>query len=309
MPAFNTAKDLISFLKEKLGTIYESAEAENLSFLVASELCQVSKTAYVLNEPLKQFDATELEKIVERLLNHEPSQHIFGKCEFYGLPFKVTPDVLIPRPETEELVDQIIRKYQGQKGLKIIDYCTGSGCIAIALAKFLEAEVIAVDVSEKALNLAKENALLNKVAVEFVKLDVLEEGFTNKNQETRTKRQDVRNSKFQISNFEFQVSSFDLIVSNPPYVLESEKVLMHKNVLDYDPHLALFVADSQALIFYERITALAVEQLKKGGELFFEINEQFGEKTKQLLHDQGLSSIQLIKDFRGKDRVVWGVYG
>ena len=211
-----------------------------------------------------RYDQNALQKTLDRLLAHEPIQHIIGECEFYGVRIKVTPEVLIPRPETEEIVDHIIQQYKGQKNLRVIDYCTGSGCIAIALAKHLEAEVLAVDVSEKALEIAKENALLNKVAVEFVQLDVLKEGCTNKNQETRTKRQDVRNSKFQVSNFEFQVSSFDIIISNPPYVLESEKVQMDKNVLDYDPHLALFVADDKALIFYEHITKLATQQLKNG---------------------------------------------
>ncbi len=238
--------------------------------------------------------------MIDRLLAHEPIQHIIGECEFYGVRIKVTPEVLIPRPETEEIVDHIIQKYKGQKNVRVIDYCTGSGCIAIALAKFLEAEVIAVDVSEKALEIAKENAQLNKVAVDFVKLDVLEEGFRAMSQEPRTKKSEIINSKFQIS-------SFDIIVSNPPYVLESEKVQMDKNVLDYDPHLALFIADEKALIFYERITEMAKNQLKKGGQLFFEINQRFGQETKMMMEEKGFWEVSIVKDFRQNDRLVVGV--
>ena len=283
VPALNTAKDLISFLKEKLETIYERAEAENISFLVAHQLCGVSKTDYVLANPLGEFDVVLLQNIVQRLLTHEPIQHILGECEFYGLKIKVSPDVLIPRPETEEIVDYIIQRYKGRTELTIVDYCTGSGCIAIALAKFLKAKVLAVDVSDKALEIAKENATLNEVEIEFIKQDVL------------------------VSDFKLKDSSFDIVVSNPPYVLESEKGLMNKNVLDFDPHLALFVDDKDALIFYERITQLAINQLKNKGELFFEINEQFGPETKALMEKNGFTAVDIISDFRGKNRLVLGV--
>ncbi len=283
IPVFNTVKDLISFLKEKLATIYEFAEAENLSFMLANHLYGISKTDYVMEKAMGQYDQNALQKTLDRLLAHEPIQHIIGECEFYGLRIKVTPEVLIPRPETEEIVDRIIQHYKGQKNLKIIDYCTGSGCIAIALAKQLAAEVVAVDVSEKALEVAKENARVNDVAIRFIQVDVL-----------------AINSSLLAINY-------DLIVSNPPYVLESEKVKMNKNVLDHDPHLALFVADEQALIFYERITQLAAQQLKKGGRLYFEINEQFGEETKAVMQKQGFSEVEVLKDFQRKDRMVVGV--
>lgn len=288
-----TTKDLISFLKEKLTPIYGDQEATNLSFFVLERFVDFTKTDYVLDKELPaDFSIDKIEQVLVRMLQHKPVQQIVGEVDFYGCTIKVTPDVLIPRPETEELVDLIVKKYKGQKGLKVIDYCTGSGCIATVLAKELAAEVVAIDVSEKALVMARINSKMNGVVVTFVETDLLNEASKVKNE--------------GVSSFSFQSAVIDVIVANPPYVLESEKAKMSKNVLENDPHLALFVDDDKALIFYEKITALAKKQLKNGGELYFEINEKFGEQVKQLLLDNDFSEVIIVKDMQGKDRMVVG---
>lgn len=276
MMNISSTKELISFLKEKLSPIYDSAEAENLAFLVAEDFLGLNKSDYVLNSTINNIDISRIDSILERLLKHEPIQHIKGEVVFYDLQFKVSKDTLIPRPETEELIHLIVTKHKTDSDLKIIDYCTGSGCIAISLDKNLDAKTTAYDISHQALIIAKGNNTNNKTTVEFKEIDIL-------------------------NNIPSE-NNIDIIVSNPPYVLESEKVLMNKNVLDYDPHLALFVEDNEALIFYDKISNLAAKQLKTGGFLYFEINENFGEETKQLVLSKGFSKAEVIKDFQGKDR-------
>lgn len=275
----SSTKELISFLKEKLSQVYDTQEAENLAFLVAEDFYSVSKSDYILDNPLSnKLDFSRFDSIVERLLNNEPIQHIKGEIEFYDLNFKVSKDVLIPRPETEELVQLIIQENKYQQNLSIIDYCTGSGCIAICLDKNLNATTTAYDISLAALSIANENNAINATKVNFKETDLLN---------------DVPHEE-----------GVDIIVSNPPYVLESEKDLMSQNVLDFDPHLALFVDDEEALIFYDRISNIAFKQLKSGGQLYFEINEQFGEATKELILSKGFSCANVIKDFQGKDRMI-----
>jgi release factor glutamine methyltransferase len=221
--------------------------------------------------------------ITEELIHGKPVQYVIGETEFYGCRIKVNENVLIPRPETEELVDWII-KLVPNKELTILDICTGSGCIPIALKKNLpKAEVAACDISHEALEMAMKNAVLNKTDVRFFYTNILNP---------------------TVSSW----STFDLIISNPPYVRNSEKQLMHKNVLEFEPHLALFVEDDEALIFYRKITELAKSKLKQGGFLFFEINEAYGKEIAELLEENGFKDVEIRKDMFGKDRMAKGVF-
>jgi release factor glutamine methyltransferase len=220
--------------------------------------------------------------ILEKLQLEIPIQYILGTTQFYGLEFNVNENVLIPRPETEELVEWIIisnLKTPKLKKLKILDIGTGSGCIAISLAKNIpDAEVSAIDISDKALATAKKNADLNKVAVAFLQKNILE---TN--------------------DLEQQ---FDIIVSNPPYVRNLEKAEIKSNVLANEPHLALFVEDNDALIFYRKIAELATKNLSVEGKLFFEINQYLGKETVELLEKMHFKNIELRKDIYGNDRMI-----
>ena len=222
--------------------------------------------------------------ILEQLKLEIPVQYLLGKTSFYGLEFEVNGDVLIPRPETEELVEWIIQSTKSEvenTKLKILDIGTGSGCIGISLAKNISnTKVYAIDVSEKALATAKRNAVSNKVDVTFITQNILET--ENLNQQ------------------------FDIIVSNPPYVRNLEKQEIKKNVLDNEPHLALFVEDDDALIFYKKIAALAQKNLSEKGQLFFEINQYLGEDMVSLLEKMNFKNIELRKDIYGNDRMIRG---
>ncbi|MEO8796210.1 MAG: peptide chain release factor N(5)-glutamine methyltransferase, partial [Daejeonella sp.] len=236
------------------------------------------------NEPVDMMVETSLISILDELKTGKPLQYILGETEFYDLPFKVNPSVLIPRPETEELVDWIIKDLLSRKQTKpeILDIGTGSGCIPIALKKNIpEAKVSAIDISGAALETAIKNSVLNKVEVKFHLHDILntESGF-------------------------FNDSEFDIVVSNPPYVTLSEKNLMHQNVLEHEPHLALFVDDNDPLIFYKAITKFASAHLKKDGVLYLEINENLGGETVSLLKGFGFKNVELRKDLPGKDRMI-----
>jgi len=225
----------------------------------------------------KKYDKFQV--AIERLKLYEPIQYIIGDTEFYGLEFKVNPSVLIPRPETEELVAWIIDGHKKKQQISILDIGTGSGCIAVTLAKHLvNANVYALDVSLEALSLAKENALTNDVNVEFIEADILD--------------------------WDYGDLQFDVIVSNPPYVRELEKEAMSANVLDHEPHLALFVKDDDALLFYRTITKVANKILKPNGQLYFEINESLGKDTYDLLSNSGYRAVELKKDLFQKDRMI-----
>lgn len=227
---------------------------------------------------------TRFEEAIDRLLNHEPIQYIIGETEFFGLPIKVNKKVLVPRPETEELVEWILSdaKKQDVKPLRILDIGTGSGCIAISLAKKLPGALItAIDVSVEALGVAKENAALNKVKIEFLEVDIL------------------RAEKLQ--------DDFDIIVSNPPYVRELEKADMKPNVLKNEPSKALFVKDDNPLLFYDKITKLAKKALPEKGKLYFEINQYLGNETGMLLKKEGFNT-ELRKDIFGNNRMLKGIY-
>jgi len=225
-------------------------------------------------------DAEIIIDIVSQLKLQKPIQYILGEADFFGLIFTVTPDVLIPRQETEELVDWII-KSTGHNPKSILDIGTGSGCIAISLAANLEkSQVTAIDISPSALDLAKNNAIRNSVFIDFHVTDIL----------------DLNN---YIPN-----APFDIIVSNPPYVRESEKNLMKANVLDYEPSTALFIDDNNPLIFYSIIAKRANELLKSGGMIYCEINEAFGKELYHLFDQNGFKEVEIRKDLNGKDRML-----
>ena len=212
-------------------------------------------------------------------MTYEPIQYILGTTSFFGLDFKVDFNVLIPRPETEELVAWILKQADSNQSLKILDIGTGSGCIGISLAKHLaNAEVFALDVSPAALEMAQYNAQQNAVQLNTIEANVLE--------------------------WENSASQFDIIVSNPPYVRESEKERMAPNVLDHEPHLALFVENNNALVFYQAIVALSKKALKKQGVLYFEINEYLGDETKALFSSNDFEDVQLKTDIFGKNRMM-----
>jgi release factor glutamine methyltransferase len=278
----NKLFELLSYYKEKLEGIYPVSEIESIFYLV----CDYKHAKSRLDVKISGCQLSESEllmhrNIVKRLLNNEPIQHIIGEVEFYGLPFTVSKDVLIPRPETEELVDLIIGEYTNSE-VSILDIGTGTGCIPVSLKKNIPNSIVtSIDVSKEALAVAVKNAKLNEVEVSFELRDVLSDDLKN-------------------------IKGVDIIVSNPPYVLESDKNKMTKTVLDFDPHLALFVDDLTPLVFYEKITAIAGGKLKSGGKLYFEIHENFGTETEKILKLNGFINTKIIKDLQNKDRFVVG---
>jgi len=273
------------FLQE-LSPLYDEKEIESFFYIVMERFHNKKRIDLALN-PEMEMDALQLlrwESVVSDLKKEKPIQYILGETEFYGLPFLVNENTLIPRPETEELVEWIVVESRKLKveSLKILDIGTGSGCIAISLAKNLpNAQVFAIDVSEKALATAKKNAKINKVNVNFICADVL-----------------------KLSTFHFPLSTFDIIVSNPPYVRNLEKAEIKTNVLEYEPHLALFVEDNDALLFYRKIAQLAKKNLSENGQLYFEINQYLGKETDGLLESLGFKNIILKKDIYDNDRMI-----
>ncbi|MFV8332199.1 peptide chain release factor N(5)-glutamine methyltransferase [Flavobacterium sp. GSP14] len=267
-----------------LTPIYDAGEAESFFYLILEEKQKLKRIDLAL-QPDLLFSEEEIvvwNSILEELKKEIPIQYLLGSTSFYGLDFEVNPNVLIPRPETEELVEWIIRnnsKIEKFKDLKILDIGTGSGCIAISLAKNLpNATVSAIDVSEKALATAKKNAQNNSVNVSFINQNILQ-------------ADDLK-------------QQFDIIVSNPPYVRNLEKEEIKKNVLDNEPHLALFVEDEDALVFYKKIANLALKNLNANGMLFFEINQYLGLETVALLEELQFKDIELRKDMYGNDRMI-----
>lgn len=268
---------------QELTPLYDAGEAESFFYLILEAKQQLKRIDIAL-QPELVFLASELEiwySILDQLKKEIPIQYLLGTTHFYGLEFKVNENVLIPRPETEELVDWIIKSQKSEvrnKKVKILDIGTGSGCIAISLAKNLpNAEVFALDVSEKALATAQKNAELNQVQVQFICQSILE-------------TEDLG-------------QQFDVIVSNPPYVRHLEKQKIKKNVLDNEPHLALFVADDDALIFYRKIAQLAVKNLSQTGQLYFEINQYLGQEMLDLLQEMDFKNSELRQDIYGNDRM------
>ncbi len=278
--------DVVLKYRSELNNLYSEGELEQVIFLVLEHVKGFSKIDMVLkkDEVVSQNEQEQLDRILSQLMKSKPIQYVLGYAWFYGTKFKVNESVLIPRQETEELVEWIIQESRiknQESGLAIIDICTGSGCIAVSLKRNLPGtEVYALDISEKALEVAKENATINQTPVQFIQEDIL----------------------FPISGS--PILPFDLIVSNPPYVLESEKIKMQKKELDYEPHLSLFVNDNDPLLFYKKIADFALVNLKPKGRLYFEINEKKGKEVVELLIGKGFSDVILKKDLNGKDRML-----
>jgi release factor glutamine methyltransferase len=272
--------------QQELSSLYDEQETESFFYIILDKLHGLKRIDLALN-PETVIDGAHLKQwksIIFDLKNQKPIQYILGETEFYGLRVLVNENTLIPRPETEELVQLIIneegigKREEGR--VTILDIGTGSGCIAISLAATIaNAEVYAIDVSEKALAIAKKNAAINDVNITFLLQDILESD-------------DLQ-------------QQFDIIVSNPPYVRNLEKAEINPNVLEYEPHLALFVEDTDALLFYRKIGKLAKESLRPNGKLYFEINQYLGKETVQLLEDLGFKNVELKKDIYGNDRMIY----
>ncbi|MDE5552588.1 MAG: peptide chain release factor N(5)-glutamine methyltransferase [Muribaculaceae bacterium] len=237
------------------------------------------------NTILSDIFLSRLENILHRLDRHEPLQYILGQARFYGMDFTVNPSVLIPRPETEELVDIIVGNNRERKDLRVLDVGTGSGCIAIALARHLPfARVTAIDISPEALDVARENARRLKTGITFIQADIL-----------------------AIAKEGQPADSFDIIVSNPPYIARSEAADMDSNVLDYEPHTALFVPDDDPLLYYTPIADIARRTLSEGGQLYFEINPRYAEDIVAMLADKGFTDITVCEDISHRPRFVTAI--
>lgn len=287
------ALELKDIFHHQLDAIYGKEEVASFFFLCTEHYLSVPRIQLTL-EPKFALIKSETEtffKVLEDLKNQKPIQYILGETEFYGLAFKVSEAVLIPRPETEELVALVIanskKEYPKTKSVTLLDIGTGSGCIAISLAKNLpNAKVYALDVSKEALKVARQNAKDNNVEITFIEADILNEATWN---------------------LFFKILEFDAIVSNPPYVRQLEKTEIKPNVLDNEPHLALFVEDENPLVFYKAITNFAMCNLKTKGQVYFEINQYLGNETSQLLRDGDFEFIELLKDLNGNDRLLKGI--
>lgn len=286
-------KDYRTQFTQKLSQTYDLVEVESFFYLILEEKNHLKRIDLALNPDLT-FSNEEIQiwnSILEQLQLEIPIQYLLGKTSFYGLDFEVNSNVLIPRPETEELVDWIVQSTRHEvrdtksddvrRRIKILDIGTGSGCIAVSLAKNIpNAQLFAIDVSKKALATAQKNAEINAVEVTLIERNILE-------------TEDLE-------------QQFDIIVSNPPYVRELEKEEIKKNVLDNEPHLALFVKDNDALVFYNKIAELAQKNLSHNGELFFEINQYLGNEMMELLEKMEFKNIELRKDIYGNDRMIRG---
>jgi release factor glutamine methyltransferase len=282
-----SVKELKTYFISSLKSLYPSKEVLSFFNLLAEKALGLSRIATAL-QPEKQISEKEkfvFDKAISRLKNFEPIQHILGTTEFFGLPFLVDKNVLIPRPETEELVAWIADEAQNEN-ITILDIGTGSGCIAISLAYQLPKTIVgAIDISDKALSIAKQNATLNNVNVNFMKVDVLE----------------FEKSLILEKHLD---SKFDVVVSNPPYVRMLEKELMSPNVIEHEPSIALFVKDEDPLLFYRKIAQLSNIYLKPEGVLYFEINEYLSLEMEKMLTMEGFKNIEIRKDIFKKDRMI-----
>jgi release factor glutamine methyltransferase len=277
----NKIKEILKYYRSILQHNYSDQEADVLLYQLFEVYADIKKTDLIL-DPDKTISESELLKIhfaVKDLNNDKPIQYILGYTEFYNLKLKVSPAVLIPRPETEELVDMIVRSLKGKKPGTLLDIGTGSGCIAIVIKKYLpDLKVVAIDISNDALNVARENAHNHQTDIEFIQMDFL---------------QSTNWAKFD---------KFDSIVSNPPYVCVQEKMIMHKNVLDYEPDLALYVSNEEPLIFYQRISKFVLDHLSPNGRLFCELNPLYSMDVKNLFETLQFRNIEVRKDLSGRYR-------
>ena len=277
-------KEIKNNFHEQLDALFGKDEVESFYFILTEYLHGLKRIDLALNPnfEISEEEVRKWEAIISELKTEKPIQYIIGETWFYDSKFFVNEHTLIPRPETEELVDWIVSKFpktQNPKPITVLDIGTGTGCIPISIKKNIpQTEVFAIDVSEEALKVAKRNAIENKVEVHFILQNILDA--------------------------EKLESKFDVIVSNPPYVRNLEKQEIKKNVLEYEPHLALFVEDNDALLFYRKIAQLAKESLTENGHLFFEINQYLGKETVELLEQLGFKNIELRKDIYGNDRMI-----
>ncbi len=270
-------KEAIEQLRSGLAGVAEPQEVQAMIRIICEDIFNYDQVDVALRQEseLPDFAQERVTEIIARLRRHEPLQYIVGSARFHGHRFKVTPAVLIPRPETEQLIDMIVDE-NSASDLRVLDMGTGSGCIAISLARALKfAQVDALDVSRDALAVARENAAALKVKVRFFESDMLSPQ---------------------------PPAHYDIIVSNPPYVCWSERESMERNVLDYEPGQALFVPDNDPLLFYKAIAAYATASLERGGRLYLEINQRFGNEIKRLLEDHGFDEVRIIEDSYGKTR-------
>ena len=287
----NLVKDIRNYYCNQLCSIYEKDEANAMILILLEHYFKIDRVKMALEPQLRLSESEMLtfHFAVKDLLKNKPIQYIIGETEFCDLKFKVNENVLIPRPETSELVHFIVngqrstvnsQRSMANSQKSTLDIGTGSGCIAISLAKLLpQNKVYALDISEKALEVAQENAINNEVDVTFIHDDIL-------------------SLKNKID------TKFDIIVSNPPYVRELEKAEMRDNVLNWEPHNALFVSDNNPLIFYRTILGFAKTHLKEKGEVWFEINEYLGKEMRELCNEMGFSQVEVFNDFRGKERIL-----
>lgn len=273
-------QDLVS----ALSSIYDEREAANITQYILEDLFKI-KNIFSENTTLSVMQLNQLSEVKKRLLNHEPWQYIIGEADFYDYKFKVTPAVLIPRPETEELVYWINKSLKKKNNPSILDIGTGSGCIPITLKKLKpNASISAVDISKTALKIAKHNSEKLNAPIQLKELDILNKKAWNK------------------------LGDYDIIVSNPPYIPQSDKKIMRRNVLDFEPELALFVDNEQPIIFYHTIALFAKKHLKPNGYLFFEIHAFFGQAIIEMLIQEGFKNIEMEKDLSGRDRMIRCTY-
>lgn len=272
-------KELEKEYIQSLNQFYDTEESKSIFYLSATSILKVTQSELLIKKDriLTEKDSDDLTRVLDVLKTGKPVQQVLGETVFYGLPLKINEHVLIPRPETEELVDWVIKEIKEKKET-ILDIGTGSGCISIAIKKHLPAlSFSALDISAEALKVASANAILNGTNIDFIEADILSYSSDK---------------------------SYDVVVSNPPYIRQLEKADMHKNVIAYEPHSALFVSDDDPLIFYKAISDFAYTNLNPNGYLFFEINEFLWEETLQILIDKGFKNIELKKDMQGKDRMI-----
>ena len=281
----NRLEDIRKYYRTKLAEMFTEREADVLTFQLLTEFTGNTKVE-ILGHPDRTVTESELLKIhfgVKDLLNNKPIQYITGKAEFYGMTFNVNSKVLIPRPETEELVEQVIKNSPKDKSKKILDIGTGSGCIAISIKKFLpESNITAIDISSFALEVASENARLNNVEVNFLRIDFLDK---------------VARSS---------LGDYDIVVANPPYIRQSEKIYLNKNVLDYEPSGALFVEDKDPLIFYRAIAEFCKSYLKENGWFYCELNQFLHKEVAEVFEESAFRDIQVDLDLFGNFRFILG---
>ncbi|MBO98403.1 MAG: protein-(glutamine-N5) methyltransferase, release factor-specific [Flavobacteriales bacterium] len=267
--------DIILFFKNELAGISNSREIFNWAYITINNLFGYDRANFIINQNQKisLHQRKKIKRIVSQLKKNKPIQYILEECVFFDLKFKVNSSVLIPRPETEELVKWILK----DEFKSMIDIGTGSGCIAISIAKNKNVNVHAIDISNTSIKLAKKNAEFHGVSINFLNIDILTENISNK---------------------------VDIVVSNPPYVLKKEKKHMNKNVIDYEPEIAIFVDDNNPFIFYKIIAKKAKKILNRNGKIYFEINENYSEEVMKILKDYGYVNIKLKKDINDRDRMI-----